>query len=245
MPLKPVATQRLYQKVADQIAALIREGQWSIGERLPSERDMAQELGVSRPVVRESMIALELLGMVEVRTGAGIYVTDGQGDPSVRVLEDEDPGPSPFELIAARRVIEGETAAIAALAADGRTLDGITRAINKMEADIDKGIQILPSREDGDRIFHSRIAAASGNSVLVSLVEQLWEGMRRPIFTAICHRMRLPENARHASAEHRLIHERIAARDPDGARRTMHDHLDQVREIMLMNVDSSKGGKSE
>lgn len=242
MPLKLIETQRLYQKVADQIAGLIREGQWALGERLPSERDMAQELGVSRPVVREAMIALELLGMVEVRTGAGIYVADGPVESSVRVMEDEDPGPSPFELIAARRVIEGETAAIAALVADDRALAGLTEAIQKMDSDIDKGVQILSNREDGDRLFHSRIAAASGNGVLVTLVEQLWEGMQRPIFTAICQRVRMPENARRAAGEHHRIFERIAAKDPTGARATMHAHLDQVRDVLLMNGDSSKGG---
>lgn len=234
-PLQPVETQRLYQKIADQIAGLIREGQCLSGERLPSERDMAVQLGVSRPVVREAMIALELRGMVEVRTGAGIYVTGSQMDASVLVVDGEDPGPSPFELIAARRVIEAETAAIAARQADKVILRDIYDAILKMEEDIDQGVQLVCEKEDGDRVFHSRIAAASNNSVLVSIVEQLWEGMRRPMFKVICERARLPENARRAAREHRSIYNRILAGDANGARSEMQEHLDQVNRVLLQN----------
>ena len=94
MPLQAVASKRLYQQVADQIASLIREGHWSAGDRLPSERDMSQQLGVSRPTVREAILALEIAGLVEVRTGAGIYVLDesqGQGRDHCRRL-----GPKPL-----------------------------------------------------------------------------------------------------------------------------------------------------
>lgn len=238
MPLQAIASQRLYRKVADQIASLIRHGQWTIGERLPSEREMALQLGVSRPIVREAMIALELLGLVEVRTGAGIYVADYHSDPSVSVFEEEDPGPSPFELIAARRVIEGETAAIAARKITADALAGLLEAIDKMDHDIDKGVQLVTSLEDGDRLFHSRIAATLGNFVIQSIVEQLWEGMRRPLFAAICRRVRMPENARQAVREHRLIYAEIAAGNEEGARAAMHRHIDQVERMLLRNEDT-------
>lgn len=208
-----------------------------MGERLPSEREMALQLGVSRPTVREAMIALELLGLVEVRTGAGIYVSDYHADPSLTLFENEDPGPSPFDLIAARRVIEGETAAIAAGRIAPAALAGIMEAIEKMERDIDKGVQLVTSREDGDRLFHSRIAAIFNNSVLQSIVEQLWEGMRRPLFAAICRRVRMPENARRAVHEHRVIYAQIAAGNEPGARTAMHRHLDQVERMLLRNEE--------
>jgi DNA-binding FadR family transcriptional regulator len=239
--LEVIESQRLYQKVADQIARLIREGHWGVAERLPSERELAQQLGVSRPTVREAMIALELLGLVEVRTGAGIYVSASQSDPSFTLREIEDPGPSPFDLVAARRVIEGETAAIAAREMTPEMVQGLYGAIEKMEADIDKQVQLISSREDGDRLFHSRIAAATNNSVLQSIVEQLWEGMRRPIFKAICQRVRMPENARQAAGEHHAIYERIAAGDSDGARAAMHVHLDQVERVLLKNEEHETG----
>lgn len=198
---------------------------------------MAQSLGVSRPVVREAMIALELLGLVEVRTGSGIYVTARQADPAVFMQDGTDPGPSPFELIDARRVIEGETAAIAAERIDDAGVNGLREAIDKMERDIEAGEQRVSNREDGDSLFHSRIAAAADNAVLQSIVEQLWDGMRRPLFAAICKRVGLPENARRAVGEHREILRRIAAHDPEGARKAMWAHIDQVRSVMLYNGD--------
>ena len=72
--LKQVDNRRLYQQIADQIRTLIREGNFPVGSRLPPERDLAQQLGVSRPSVREALIALEVEGSVEVRMGAGVYV---------------------------------------------------------------------------------------------------------------------------------------------------------------------------
>ncbi|MCJ7683853.1 MAG: GntR family transcriptional regulator, partial [Desulfobacteraceae bacterium] len=114
MTLHPVSTIRLYQQVAEQIAQLIRVKHWKVGDRLPAERDMAQSLGVSRPTMREALVALELQGLVEVRTGAGIYVKADKAEPIAIVPDDKDPGPSPFDIIDARIVVEGEVAAIAA-----------------------------------------------------------------------------------------------------------------------------------
>ena len=70
------ASQRLYRKVADELAAAIRGGAWRTGQKLPSERDLAERYGVSRPSIREAMIALEIYGLVEIRQGSGIYVVE-------------------------------------------------------------------------------------------------------------------------------------------------------------------------
>ena len=74
MPLQTVSPQRLYRQIADQIRQLMASGEFALGSRLPAERDLALQLGVSRPSVREALIALEVEGMIEVRTGSGIYV---------------------------------------------------------------------------------------------------------------------------------------------------------------------------
>src|ERR1700676_3411853 len=117
MPFQAVATQRLYQQVAQQISDLIRSGELPGGERLPAERDLAKRLGVSRPTIREAMVALEIAGFVEVRTGSGVYVraaeaseTNHSADPPARF----DSGPGPFDLLAARLIIEPEIAGVAA-----------------------------------------------------------------------------------------------------------------------------------
>ena len=84
MPLQTVAPQRLYQQIADQLRTLITAGEFTAGSRLPAERDLAKQLGVSRPSVREALIALEVEGWVEVRTGSGVYVQDRSSTTAAR-----------------------------------------------------------------------------------------------------------------------------------------------------------------
>src|SRR3954449_1658947 len=110
MPIQAVDDRRLYRQIADQLTGLITSGEFRRGERLPSERELATQLGVSRPSVREALIALEIQGLVEVRVGAGIFVTNSEVRPVVPINE----GQAPFELLRARWLIEGEIAALAA-----------------------------------------------------------------------------------------------------------------------------------
>ena len=77
MPFQSIEPRRLYRQIADQIRTLIKSGEFPAGARLPPERDLAKQLGVSRPSVREALIALEVEGLVEVRIGSGIYVQPG------------------------------------------------------------------------------------------------------------------------------------------------------------------------
>ena len=228
-----VETQRLYQQVAGQVMELLNEGRWEVGDRLPAEREIAAQLGVSRPVVREAMIALEILGLVQVKIGSGIYVKSLVTDATPVLASGEDPGPSPFDLIQSRRIIEGETAAIAAENSSPAILESLAASIKKMEGDAKLGKQNLTHREDGDWFFHSQIAAATGNAVMQSIVEQLWEGMRRPIFTAICVRVSLPENALRAVQDHKIILQAIGDKNPEAARKAMWAHIDQVRHFIF------------
>ena len=131
MPFQSIEPRRLYRQIADQIRELIRAGEFVAGARLPPERDLAKQLGVSRPSVREALIALEVEGLVEVRIGSGIYVLG----PGVKPEEDE-PGAGgavrtevhalagPFELMRARYTIESECAALAAKSASKRIRSG-------------------------------------------------------------------------------------------------------------------------
>src|SRR5471032_1431361 len=111
MPIQTVEPRRLYRQIADQILALIAHGEFTPGERLPPERDLAQQLGVSRPSLREALIALEIAGSVEIRQGSGVYVC--------RALERSSNataalGESPSELMQARAVLEGSVIVLAA-----------------------------------------------------------------------------------------------------------------------------------
>src|SRR5918993_3660734 len=101
---------RLYDRVAKGVAAKIANGEFAIGERLPSERELALAFGVSRPTVREAVFALELDGLVEVRKGVGVFAIAR----SPRGGEAAVAGIGPFELLEARRAFEGEACAVAA-----------------------------------------------------------------------------------------------------------------------------------
>jgi DNA-binding FadR family transcriptional regulator len=241
MSLQPIVTKRLYQQVAEQIAKLIREKHWDHGDRLPAERDMAKSLGVSRPVLREALVALELQGFVEVRTGAGVYVRPEIKEPIVTFQNQNDPGPSPLDIIDARILIEGEMAAIAATSVDPAGLEGLAEAMAIMDEAIKSGGQRVTNREDGDFLFHSRIAAVSRNTVLQSVVEQLWEDMRRPIFAAISEQVKLSKNAIRALQDHREVYDAIADGDAVQAKKAMHRHLEQVKRVLFQNGDAWKG----
>ena len=111
MPIQTIEPRRLYRQIADQVRQLIRLGEFPVGQRLPAERDLAAQFGVSRPSVREALIALEVEGLVEVRVGSGIYVLRREAAASARTVDTEY---GPFEIIRARQFIECELAAAAA-----------------------------------------------------------------------------------------------------------------------------------
>src|SRR5579859_5818875 len=110
MPIQIIEGRRLYRQIAAQLSALIASGEFKPGQRLPGERELARQLGVSRPSVREALIALEVEEKVEVRVGSGVFVSQPRALPAAVLHQ----GEGPFELIRARWVVEGETAAIAA-----------------------------------------------------------------------------------------------------------------------------------
>src|SRR6516225_9265212 len=128
MPIHSIEPRRLYRQIADQIRTLIRSREFPAGSRLPPERDLARQLGVSRPSVREALIALEVEGLVEVRIGSGIYVL-GNGHEGDEV----EAASGPFELLRARWVIEGECAALAAKSAKKAQIVAIEEALDLMQ----------------------------------------------------------------------------------------------------------------
>ena len=173
------------------------------------------------------MIALEIAGLVEVRTGSGIYVkkADGAGQP----LALPDAGPSPFHVIAVRKLLEPEIAFIAAMSASPAELEGIAEALAQMQDAVSSGRDIM----SGDRLFHTRIAAATHNTVLVPIIDQLWESNFAPIFSGISRRTGLPENQRAAVNDHAQILKMLRKHDAAGAREAMRAHLAQVEAIMM------------
>ncbi|MCW5236299.1 FadR/GntR family transcriptional regulator [Verminephrobacter eiseniae] len=245
MPLQTVEPQRLYRQIAEQLRALIAQGAFDAGARLPAERDLAKQLGVSRPSVREALIALEVEDWVEVRIGSGVYVLDRAQCARRPVASAEAGAPSgavapsewgPLELIRARRVVEGETAAIAARCGKRKDVDAMSRAIASMHEQAER--QVAPL--DGDRAFHLAIAGASGNTVLVETVQGFLDSRRGPIFTRLGGYFETATSWRVAIAEHEAIRDAIAARDAEAARDAMHAHMDKSHRRFSVNWRRTK-----
>lgn len=233
MPLQAVENRRLYRQIADQIAALIDEGEYGVGQRLPPERDLAKLLGVSRPSVREALIALEVEGYVEVRVGSGVYVRGpraGGGDPGLS----QDTGP--FELIKARWLIEAECAALAAKHATKAQVRAIEDALNEMDRLREKGVMPLAA----DREFHARIAEASGNSALAMVVRTLWDQRTGPLFLRLEHHFDTPVLWSVAIREHREIVAAIARHDGAAARAAMRRHMNHAARRFSASWDKRK-----
>jgi GntR family uxuAB operon transcriptional repressor len=210
---------RLYRVVSGKIEELIRAENIQPGERLPSERDLATKLGVSRTSLREALIALELGGTVEVRGGSGVYVSE-QATP---VAEVPSAGPGPFEVLAARRLIEVEVAALAAKHASDSAIDAILVAVLEMEQHHEE----RSGNEQADRNFHLAIARATGNSAMVGVIEYLWS-QRGSLWHKLKEHFQTEELRQQTLLDHRNIFSAIASHDVAGARTAMRAHLDRV-----------------
>jgi GntR family transcriptional repressor for pyruvate dehydrogenase complex len=217
MPLKAVETRRLYQEIADQIAEAIRSGEYRPGERLPPERDLSRLCGVSRPVVREAMIALEIAGFVEVRGGSGVFVRAVPASPG-RV---PDTGEDPYEAFMARRTIEGEIAAIAAANAQPADLAELAAALEGLRSEPERG----PGPDSADRRFHLALARATHNTAFVQIIHFIWDELLNP--GALWIKLRERRAVRPTRiAEHEAIYDAVAARDPGAARNAMVAHFE-------------------
>lgn len=240
MPIKIVEGRRLYRQIAAQLSGLIAEGEFVVGQRLPAERELAAQLGVSRPSLREALIALELEGLVEVWVGSGIWVTASSAERgTVKPLRE---GEGPFELLRARGLIEGEIAALAARTATARDLDGIRSALSTMER-LQRKNQDFSS---ADRDFHIQIAASTRNSVLAATVQDLWDRGRGAMWDLMEEHFQTPAHRAATIDDHRAIYRGLDAHDPREARSAMRSHLKRVdaefaRGWQLLKRPSSEG----
>ena len=234
MPFQAVATQRLYEQVAGQVTDLVARGEFKPGDRLPPERDLAKLLGVSRPTVREAMIALEIAGLVEVRVGAGAFITEKAQTNGANHRLFEGVGSSPLELIAARRTIEPEVAALAAQLATAEEIAAIAETVAMIAA-----AQDTPAHRAADHKFHVRIGHASHNNILTTIVDECWAEMYSPMFermgaiTGLIVSRCSPQQRDVTVAEHEAVYRAIAARDPAAARTAMDAHLVGVEAILV------------
>lgn len=223
---KYMKVPRLYQQVAEKLLDLIATGNYTVGMRLPAERELATMFGVSRPTIREAVISLEIENLVEVRIGSGVYVLEKLSEDNK--LTDKDVGP--FEVAEARALFEGETAALAATMITDNELEILSDTLDEMtvENKLDATIH-----ESADKKFHMTIAQSTRNSAIVSVLERLWDVRENSPLARRMHQKARDMGVKPSVEEHREIYQALRNHDARGARSAMRAHLMRVIDSIL------------
>ena len=216
---KPTEPRRLYQQIADQIKDLIAQGDFQVGDRLPAERELAVLLGVSRPSVREGLIALDVQGNVEIRGGSGVYVCPQPGPRTAKATPEL--GESPRELMQARSALESAVMILACAHGKAEHLKQLRTIVSRMRAETERNRVPL----ELDRRFHVTLAEMGGNSVLARIIAELFDERHSPISAKLSSKYENPRTWKAALKEHEAILRALEARDPIAAQAAMLSHL--------------------
>jgi GntR family transcriptional regulator, hexuronate regulon transcriptional repressor len=219
---------RLYQEIARKLIDTLAAGTFKVGDRLPAERELSAEHDVSRPTIREVMIALEVQGLVEVRVGSGAYVKRLPG-------KEEFPGfnVTAFELTEARLLFESESAALAATQITDEELAALAQRVE----DIALENQTEGGTEEADREFHLAIAQATRNTAVYQAIEELWKLRSTSPESALLHAKARFANIKPVVDEHSAILDALRNRDPKAARAAMRTHLSSVLDSLLFATE--------
>ena len=222
----PIQQSRLYERIVAQIPERFVQGKLQAGDKLPSERELADQFGVSRTAVREAVKALREKGLVEIRPGKGTFIAD-LADGTTGVVRDsiglmvgarlED---GLDDLIQIRAMLEPEIAAIAAREAEDHDFQALQEAVDIMDTALDNADVFI----EADLEFHLALARATQNSLIPILIDPvvgLLREQRARIF-------QVRGGAARGQYHHRRILEAVRRRDPAAARQAMADHLGQV-----------------
>jgi DNA-binding FadR family transcriptional regulator len=220
-----------YEQIAERLAADIRSGLLAPGERLPSERELARSLEVSRASVREALAALQLRGVVETRAGAGTYVTaDAAARPGAAVHD-----ASPSAVLEARAQLEPAVARLAA--ARAQPDPAVENLLAAMDAAVDPGDPAARATWNAsDRLFHRQLAAMTGNPVLLAFADHVAALMDEPLWQRLRDdSIATPGRTRIHVAEHRMIYEAIVEGDAEAAAFYSAQHINRVRTYMELS----------
>lgn len=225
----PASGERRYLQIAKDLSERIAAGEFPPGSRLPPERELAAGLQVSRATVREALLALELMGIVEIRLGSGVFVLPGSARDieEANALEADQAGP--WDVLELRRVVEAESAYRAAQRGTDEQIEAIGRTVKQMKA----AINDLARFDRVDLQFHMLIAKASGNSLIETYVGHLWQMRKSPMWDRWYQRTRDPVHRRRSAQDHFDIHRAISRRAPEIAAAAMQVHIDVLTQRFL------------
>jgi DNA-binding FadR family transcriptional regulator len=221
MQIEPIRQRRLYRQVADQLRNLIVKEHFPSGSRLPTERELALQLGISRPTVREALIALEVDGLVDIRGGSGIYVTSQATSEPNAPAPMASPVAGPFEILNARALFEGAVAEAAAIAAKAEDIAAIDAALTQMAKAQHPSNQSMAL----DKAFHLAVADILQNDAITRTISDLFDQRINPYFEQLASYFENAKSWQDAIVEHRQIRDFIAAQDGEGAKNAMRLHL--------------------
>lgn len=220
---------RRYFQVAQMIAGQIAAGTYRAGQRLPPERDLAAQLDVSRAVVREALLALEIMRYIEIRVGSGVFVLPEQLRDAERGQLEIKGQIGPYEVLEARRAIEGQTAYLAAQRATDDQLAAIAAAVDRMADAIDT----VPAFDAADAEYHALIAAASGNAVFETYLGHLWRMRNSALWQRWYGQTRSTHNRQRSIDDHYVILRALQRRFPERAMTAMQLHIDVLFDRFL------------
>ncbi len=232
MGFQPIVTKKIYEEIVDQIRDLIARGELKAGRKLPSEREMSESMGVSRASVREALTAMEAFGILDIRPGEGTFVKETSSSETFKPLAfvlavEKNPGQQMMEV---RRVLESESAALAAMRADETNLMKIRKSLDLMKSaeNIQLGVEY-------DLKFHFAIAEATQNSILLRIMNTVADLMHHTF--RIDREKLLSRNSDEIHSEHEAIYDAIKERNPQKAREKMIEHINHIEKGMEQSFD--------
>ncbi len=219
-----MGNRRLFWQIVDKIEAAINSGEYTPGSRLPPERELAESFNVSRPTIREAIIALEVRGKVEVKTGSGVYIIDSSNSNALHKKINA------FEVTQARALVEGEVAAIAATSITEEELEELKQTL----VDMENGEYV----EEADRKFHQIIANSTKNKAMILSVENLW-ALRSTSPDIVEDYKTVCSSDNHKTIEeHSAIYNALKCGDATKARKAMHGHFNRLINTLFDAVES-------
>lgn len=235
MELKPIKTRKIYEEIVEQIRELVARGELKPGDRLPSERDLVERLKVSRASIREALSALELMGLLEVRSGEGTFVRKLRSESVVAPLAwmlTMEKG-TVLELLEIRKILEVQAVGMAAERAESEDIRELSAALDRLQDDLNSPT----SDGSSDHRFHYAITRATKNKIMIRLMDTISDLMK---YSLKASRSKLYEGKYTPALlfqEHKKIYEAIVAKDVEMARNYMLTHLTGVEEEILKGFD--------